>query len=134
VRNVSDLITPERLMASAHLTFSSDSYFAVEMKIFTALGFRFKYTTPFDYIDTFMALFPFFPKMRDAFPLFLEFALIHPNACQFTAEEVFFGAVMAILEIKHIHLNEFLAKIMRGLTDSWSNANHVKSQIIEGIS
>jgi hypothetical protein len=117
-------------MASANLAYSSNSYIAVETKIFIALGSRLKYTTPFDYIDIFMTRFPFFPKMREALPLFIEFALMHPNACEFTAEEVFFGAVLAIFEVKDIHLNEFMGEVMTGLTDSWSNANQVKSQII----
>jgi hypothetical protein len=51
------------------------------MKIVAAMRFKFKYTTPSDYIDIFLARFPFVPKYRDILPTIIEFALLTPQAC-----------------------------------------------------
>ena len=73
------------------------------------LNFKFKYTTPYDYIDIFMAKFPFFPKMNDI-------------SCEYNAEEIFFGSVLALLEKSNAFLDNFQQNILKRLTDSWPRA------------
>lgn len=62
-----------------------------------SLSFVFRYTSPNDYLDIFMERFPFFPKFRKAIPKFIELAMMRPNACEYKAEELFFGAVLSIV-------------------------------------
>jgi hypothetical protein len=118
-RSVSDLLTPETLLTNANIAFSRDSYFGLEMRILTAIRFRFMYTTPYDYVDIFMARFPFFPKMRQALPIFIEFANIQGQSCDYTSEELFYGAVLAICECGGLIFSEFQRQVFMGLTDCW---------------
>jgi hypothetical protein len=63
------------------VAFSRDYYINLEWKILTALNLKVQFTTPYDYIDIFIARFPFLPKIRSVLPFFIEFALIQPKAC-----------------------------------------------------
>ena len=86
------------------------------------LNFKFKYTTPYDYIDIFMAKFPFFPKMNDIFPVIIKLALLHHISCEYNAEEIFFGSVLTLLEKSNAFLDNFQQNILKRLTDSWPRA------------
>ena len=82
---MSERLSPEALFGSAGVCYSGDFYLGLEMKILGALKFRLSYTTPYDYLDIFMARFPFFPKMRQALPIFIEFANVHSASCEYTS-------------------------------------------------
>jgi hypothetical protein len=62
-----------------------------------SLAFVFRFTSPDNYLDIFIERFPFFPKLRNVIPKFIELALMRPCACEFNAEEIFFGAVLSII-------------------------------------
>jgi hypothetical protein len=97
------------------------------------LQFKFYYTTPHDYIAVYLARFPFMPKLKNVLPTIIEFALIQPQACQFTAEEIFFGAVMSLFTTQQIILTDFQREIFYRLTDCWDNASIMSNLITKGI-
>ena len=98
------------------------------------LRLRFKFTTPIDYLEIFLARFPFFPNLKHLLPNFIEFACVHSLACEFSAEELFYGCVLAAFEMKHVRLGEREGKILMGLSDSWGRSEVAKGLIVEGIS
>ncbi len=78
---------------------------ALEAKVMRSVSFVFRYTTPNDYLDNFMERFPFFPKFKKVIPKFIELALMRPHACEFTAEELFYGAVIALIQLHKLTIS-----------------------------
>ena len=133
LRSVSDRLTPEVLLSSAGISITKDEYFSLEMRILSAIRFRFKYTTPYDYINAYLARFPFLPKLKLIIPTIIEFALLQPQACQFTSEEIFYGAVLSIFANQRIVLNDFQRNVFVRLTDCWGNAEQMSGLIVTGV-
>jgi hypothetical protein len=133
LREVSDRLTPEVLLASAEVRMSSEEYFALERRILSAIRFRFKLTSPMDYMEGYLSRFPFLPKLRHILPTIIEFALIQPQACQFSAEEIFYGAVLSQFSTQRIVLSDFQKNVLMGLTDCWANAQAMSSIIAFGV-
>jgi hypothetical protein len=120
------------LMAGAGIDLTSDEYFQFEVSILQILGFRMRYTTPQDYLDSFIRSFPHQRKLfQQALPPLILLALIHPEACKYTAEEIFFGAVLAVLEIIPLNLNDSQNRKLFSLSSRWEQAAKVKALIEE---
>lgn len=60
-------------------------YIDMELRMTKALRFRFRYTAPLDYLEIFLARFPFYPRMRYVLPKYVELAMLRPSMCEFTA-------------------------------------------------
>jgi hypothetical protein len=84
-----------------------------------SLSYVFRYTSPSDYLDVFMERFPFFPNFRPVLLKLIELALMRPNACSFKAEELFFGAVLALIKTKKQVLTPLQNTILLSMTDCW---------------
>lgn len=77
-----------------------------------------------------MARFPFFPKMGQALPIFIEFANVQAESCEHTSEELFFGAVLATISLSKLTLSSFQSRILLTLTDSWPRSTTLKHLIL----
>jgi hypothetical protein len=103
------------------------------MKILQAIHFRFKLTSPLDYMDGYLARFPFLPRLRHILPTIIEFALLQPQACQFSAEELFYGAVLAQFLNQRVMLTDFQKNVLLGLTDCWGNTQTIGNIIADAV-
>lgn len=68
----------------------------------TALSFNLRYTTPNDYFPIFFHCFPWYPQLEEAINMVLKLVLALPEACEYTAEQVFYGSVLAILAYRGV--------------------------------
>jgi hypothetical protein len=57
--------------------------------------------------------------MRSVIPKYVELAMLRPAMCEFKAEEIFFGAVVALCEIQEVKLDEFRVHLLGSLSDCW---------------
>lgn len=121
------------MLASAEVIISTEKYLLLEMMILSAIRFRFKFTSPLDYVEGYLERFPFFPRSRHILPTIIEFALIQPQACQFSAEELFYGAVLSQFTSQRVALTDFQKNVLLGLTDCWGNAQTMSGIIASGV-
>lgn len=70
---------------SAELKVSGDESLNYELKVLTALGFKFKYTTPYDFIEPFVARFPWYPQIIPVIMDVLNVMVTLVEGCQYTA-------------------------------------------------
>lgn len=73
--------------------------------------------------------FPWFPEAQKAVPPLIELALTLPAMCEFSAEEVFFGSVLAVGDSKQLELSAGQRAVLERMTDCWGEAR-VASQLI----
>ena len=120
------------LMSSAGIELAVDEYFQFEVFILQTLNFKLRYTSPQEHFDSFLARFPYQKKLfQQALPSLILLTLIHPQACEFTSEEIFFGAVLSVLEIVPLTLNDSQQRLLNSLTNNWEAATRVKELIEE---
>lgn len=134
LREVSDIFTPQYLFQMASLEFSGDFYNSIEGQIIAALKFRFKYTTPYDYIDAFCQRFPWHINFRNALASILDVTLALPCCASFSAEEIFYATVETIFRAKNVALTQTQKNVFLGLTDTWSRAGELSGLILSSIS
>lgn len=73
------------------------------------------------------------PRLKIIIPAIIEFALLQPQTCQFTAEEIFYGAVLSIFANQRIVLTDFQRNVFVRLTDCWGNAEVMSGLIVTGV-
>ena len=56
---------------------------------------------------------------RDNLSSLVDLALMSPYACELTSEDIFFGAVNAILRLATIKLSDKQLKILLEITEGW---------------
>ena len=90
-----------------------------------------RFKSPEDFLNEFLLVFPSHKKLfKNAMPSIIDLALIHSRACEFTAEEIFFGAILAALKIVPINLTDSDFEDLLCLTDKWESSQ-VVCQMIE---
>lgn len=123
LRDVADQLTPQCLFQMAELEYTSDFYFGLEAQIISALRFRFKYTTPYDYIEGFCQRFPWNINFRNALGEILDMTLALPFCAGYSAEEVFYGTVETIFRAKKVNLTVTQQRVLQSMTDTWVRAS-----------
>lgn len=88
--------TPQYLFSMAGLPYSGEYYYSLESQIVSALRFRFKFTTPFDYLPIFAALFPWNTSFLTAITDILNLTIILPACASFSSEEIFYATIKTI--------------------------------------
>lgn len=89
------------------IEYSDETLINSEISVWSALHFRMMFTTTEDFLNTFLALFPYYSKMfKLALPKYIELGLIHPLACEFTSEEIVYGAVLALIEVSGVDMKD----------------------------
>ena len=107
----------------AELEFTGQLYYHLEAQIIAALRFRFKYTTPYDYIDGFCERFPWNINFKNALTEILDVTLALPFCASYSTEELFYGTVETIFRAKNINLTPVQKSVLGGLTDTWPRAS-----------
>ena len=123
LRDVADRLTPQCLFQMAELDYTGDFYYELEAQMIAALKFRFKYTTPYDYIDGFCERFPWNINFRSALAQILDMILALPICASFSTEELFYGTVETIFRAKNITLTPLQKNVLLGLTDTWGRSS-----------
>jgi hypothetical protein len=60
--------------------------------------------------------------LRNHLLRFVELGLLHPSACEFTAQEMFYGAVIVFLKATRALVDNRKRKILSEITDCWGRA------------
>lgn len=68
--------------------------------VLTALDYNFRYTSPYDYFPIFFNSFPWYPQLEEALKMVLNLAIVLPESCENTAEQIFYGSLVAIFTYK----------------------------------
>jgi len=116
-----------------HIPLSEEKYLALETKILTILKLKDKLITPYDYCSIFYERFPWLPNMQDALVNVLSLAVAIPEACGYSAEELFYGSVWAIFLYKKAKLSELQKKEIKSMTNGWPNAEIFAFKILEEV-
>lgn len=118
----------------ADLPYSGDYYYSLESQIVSALRFRFKFTTPFDYIPIFAALFPWNTSCQAAITDILNLTIVLPACASFSSEEIFYATIKTIFQVKSVVLPPMQAHILANVTDTWPRASQLSLLILDEIS
>ena len=100
----------------------------------SALRFRFKFTTPFDYIPVFAALFPWNASCQAAITDILNLTIVLPACASFSSEEIFYATIRTIFQTKAVALSPMQAHILASVTDTWPRASQLSLLILDEIS
>jgi hypothetical protein len=120
---VAEQLTPQCLFQMAQIDYTPRFYFGLEAQIIAALRFRFKYTTPYDYIEGFCQRFPWNINFKNALGEILDMTLALPFCAGYSAEEVFYGTVETIFKARKVVLTETQRRVLRSMTDTWERAS-----------
>jgi hypothetical protein len=87
--------------------------------------------TPLDYLPVLAEQFPWFLEAQKVVPHLIELALTLPEMCQFSAEEVFFGSLLAIRDSKQLELSASQQAVLERMTDCWGEARMASQLILQ---
>lgn len=100
------------------MTFSGDQLVAMEQTLLERLGFELIYTTPYDYIDPFFHVFPWFKGLKKAIAAMVDIAITIPTLENSTSEELFHGALLACFKIRKCTLTPLQQKVLAAQIDN----------------
>lgn len=92
-------------MKLANIECSREFYFSLETRILSALKFKAKFTTPYEYIPIFYSKYPWQVNCAQALAEIIDLTIALPFCADYSAEEVFFGTVTTIIRAKNMALN-----------------------------
>lgn len=82
------------------------------------------HATPDEYLEPFLSSFPFYQDFfRSEVPKYLELGAMHPRACEFTTEEMFYGAVLVALQAPGVVVSVRKERILLEMTKCWGRAS-----------
>lgn len=130
LRETADRLSPDFLLLASETPIERDAFFALELQVLTALRLRFKRTTPYDYFPVFFARFPWMSRAREAIGDILHMAIALPEACAFSAEELFYASVWATFEYKQVRLTPLQMNVLASATAKWDRARQMGERIL----
>lgn len=104
------------------------------MDIYKCLNYELRYITPDEFKLDFFDRFPHYNKVfRYSLPKFIQLALLHPQACEFKAEEIFYGAVVTTIKKADIKMNDSKKITLLAMTNCWEKAVLISEMIQKQI-
>jgi hypothetical protein len=107
------------LLKLANLGCSREFYLSLETQILSALKFKFKFTTPYDYIPIFYSKYPWQANCAQTLEEIIDLTIALPFCANYSAEEIFFGTLATIVTAKNMVLNDVQQKVLLSMTNCW---------------